>query len=320
VLTPFTTNEDIHLGATYQKMLDDEINSKETPFVSQDTAEKTFSPLLRGVSARFSTQKFSSLIKDSNLDTSVLTNPFVDKQEKATQQLLNKLDSETDEYVGFLQSPKSEKFVDVAKDDFKLSTTAFTFLRFLENSTPDIFITKSDFNQMKIIGQFNNGFILTSLKKNERTFLILVDQHAADEIYNYEALQKTMKIQKQKLILPIKLSLTPIEDLYVQENIAVFDRFGFEIKNKEITTIPCLGDVVFNMEDFNGILENLKNDVINFDKLHDIYATKACRSSVMIGENLTHAKMCNVVSNLSRLVNPWKCPHGRPTFIILKEL
>lgn len=51
--------------------------------------------------------------------------------------------------------------------------------------------------QMKIIGQFNHGFIIARL--NEDVFII--DQHASDEKYNFEKLCKTTKTKGQRLVM-----------------------------------------------------------------------------------------------------------------------
>lgn len=78
-------------------------------------------------------------------------------------------------------------------------------------------IAKHDFNAMAVIGQFNKGFIIARLKKSPAHAetdgedlhqsgaepaddLFLIDQHAADEKYNFENLQITTKIQSQMLV------------------------------------------------------------------------------------------------------------------------
>ena len=70
-------------------------------------------------------------------------------------------------------------------------------------------IDKTDFASMDIIGQFNLGFIIVRRRKTvgddegdvgkEMDDLFIVDQHAADEKYNFETLQQTTKIDSQKL-------------------------------------------------------------------------------------------------------------------------
>lgn len=64
-------------------------------------------------------------------------------------------------------------------------------------------IHKEDFLKMELVGQFNLGFILVT-KVNGRTGhkdLFIVDQHASDEIYNFERLQSETVIQKQPLVV-----------------------------------------------------------------------------------------------------------------------
>jgi len=50
---------------------------------------------------------------------------------------------------------------------------------------------------MEVLGQFNLGFIVTSLGPD----LFIIDQHASDEKYNFEMLQKHTVIKRQTLIV-----------------------------------------------------------------------------------------------------------------------
>lgn len=86
-------------------------------------------------------------------------------------------------------------------------------------------ITKDDFTKMKILGQFNLGFIITSLDQD----LWIVDQHAADEKYNFEDLQKNTKIQSQKLVRPRPLELSAADELVAREHVDVLRQNGFEV-------------------------------------------------------------------------------------------
>ena len=45
--------------------------------------------------------------------------------------------------------------------------------------------------------------------------------------------------------------------------------------------------------------------------LTGMLASRACRSSVMIGDVLDDKSMSRIVQNMSTLDNPWCCPHGR---------
>ena len=48
-------------------------------------------------------------------------------------------------------------------------------------------------------------------------------------------------------------------------------------------------------------------------KLLSMYASRACRSAVMIGTSLDLTRMKAIVSQMSDVEQPWNCPHGRPT-------
>lgn len=71
-------------------------------------------------------------------------------------------------------------------------------------------VSKADFGEMQVVGQFNHAFIIarrriagagtdqTNLVTHDDLFI--VDQHASDEKYNYEDLQRTTVIQSQRLL------------------------------------------------------------------------------------------------------------------------
>lgn len=70
-------------------------------------------------------------------------------------------------------------------------------------------VKKEDFRKMEILGQFNLGFIIARRKVEVEIAmgeieiqddLFIVDQHASDEIYNFEQLQAKTVIQSQRLI------------------------------------------------------------------------------------------------------------------------
>jgi DNA mismatch repair protein PMS2 len=114
-------------------------------------------------------------------------------------------------------------------------------------------IDKEDFASMEIAGQFNLGFIVTRRRKiiddgrGEMDDLFIVDQHAADEKYNYETLQQTTIIESQKLfrlvcrlcnlcstncdccLRPQPLELTAADEMLAMENIEVLQQNGFEV-------------------------------------------------------------------------------------------
>ncbi|OQS55038.1 PMS1 [Ecytonucleospora hepatopenaei] len=190
----------------------------------------------------------------------------------------------------------------------------------------NIVVEKEDFKTFKIIGQFNLGFILCILNKEGKNYLVLVDQHAADEISNYEKIMAKFDVNKQTLLLPKKLNFNALEMDLIEEMKSVFHKNGFSFKRNKnemfLTGVPDFKNVCFTENDFYNLFNKIKDNEIDLvcDKYKHIMASKACRSSIMVGTQLNQTTMEKIVQTLSDLNLPWYCPHGRPTFIILNEI
>ncbi|KAI5952884.1 PMS1 [Candida jiufengensis] len=183
-------------------------------------------------------------------------------------------------------------------------------------------ISKSDFLEMKLIGQFNLGFILVNHGSN----LFIIDQHASDEKYNFERLMQEYHINYQPLITPQTLELNVIDEMLVQDHEQVFHKNGFKItinndlkpgSKISLNSLPVYKNIMFDTNDFYELItlinEQPSNKNIKCSKIRKILAMKACRGSIMIGTSLSRNKMIDIVKNLSKLDKPWNCPHGRPT-------
>lgn len=199
-------------------------------------------------------------------------------------------------------------------------------------------ISKTDFAKMKIVGQFNLGFILASRAAEASEDgspkagddLFIIDQHASDEKYNFERLQATTVVQSQRLVHPKTLDLTAMEEEIVIENLSALETNGFVVsvntsgespigQRCQLISLPLSRETAFSLTDLDELLALLADHVPNSgpvprpSKVRKMFAMRACRSSVMIGKTLTHQKMGKLVSHLGELDKPWNCPHGRPT-------
>ena len=199
-------------------------------------------------------------------------------------------------------------------------------------------IEKEDFKKMNVIGQFNKGFIITELNNS----LFIIDQHAADEKVNYETLLNNLTIQRQPTICPIKVEMFSIAEkntIYSQKEL--YSQLGFNMHKEQedifITSFPSIYAYKFKYEDFVNIVRKLQeknykiiegefknNDLVKklflSDSVLKYIATKACRMSIMIGVSLDKSRMEQVLSDMSKILSPWNCPHGRPTMRLLYEL
>jgi len=182
---------------------------------------------------------------------------------------------------------------------------------------------------MQVLGQFNSGFILTKLRET----LFIIDQHAADEKYRYEKMVDRVRktFSTQRLLQPYSLNpaLCARADHLVQEKSRI-EYHGISlsiqppargdeiaIDNCLVTHVPVRDGKVSSQGTVEDMLEKIlsseESEVFLPDGTEQDLATKACRSSVMIGDVLSREKMKDIVHKMAELKHPWNCPHGRPS-------
>ena len=207
-----------------------------------------------------------------------------------------------------------------------------------------LIIGKGDFAKMKIIGQFNLGFIIAVRpgseqgldNKGNRDELFIIDQHASDEKCNFERLQAKTIVQSQRLVQPKVLRLTALEEEILSENVAAVEANGFKVRvdltgetavgsRCQLMALPLSRETTFTLDDLEELLSLLaeapgSEHVPRPSKVRKMFAMRACRSSIMIGKALTRTQMQSLLRHMGNLEKPWNCPHGRPTMRHLCQL
>ncbi|PLW30354.1 hypothetical protein PCASD_16108 [Puccinia coronata f. sp. avenae] len=189
-------------------------------------------------------------------------------------------------------------------------------------------VQKSDFEHMEIIGQFNLGFIIAR-RRDESTSaddLFIVDQHASDEKFNFEKLQRETKLTGQRLLIPKVLELTAVEEITVMDHLDMLELNGFGVQVDDSAPVggrvrlvaqPVSGNTSWDVSDLEELLhlitERGSNEVVRPSKTRRMMASRACRMSTMIGDGLTAKQMSRIVKQMGTMDQPWACPHGRPT-------
>jgi DNA mismatch repair protein PMS2 len=200
-----------------------------------------------------------------------------------------------------------------------------------EVSAETLTLTKADFARMRVLGQFNLGFIITALGDD----LYIVDQHASDEKYQYETLQATTEIQTQRLIAPRPLELTASERITVTEHLDVFKRNGFVFEVPaddagggdggdgdgpqapiKLVSLAFSKGVTFGVDDVYSLIQQIDANPgapARLERVSKMFASRACRKATMVGDPLSHAQMRQIIDHMGTMDQPWNCPHGRPT-------
>ncbi|MCI5773904.1 MAG: DNA mismatch repair endonuclease MutL [Erysipelotrichaceae bacterium] len=181
-----------------------------------------------------------------------------------------------------------------------------------------------NFPTMQLIGQLHGKFILAQGEKG----LYIIDQHAAQERVHYEEILSKIneRVEMVDLLVPISLNVSAdvvdrLEEL--NANVAQF-QISFEAFGDQRLLVRS---VPFWLQQTNE--ERFLMDLIDYFKSEFMQkrqvlqkkriATMACHSSIRFNHVLSVEEMKEVIRQLSRCEQPYECPHGRPTFILLED-
>ncbi|MGN0713449.1 MAG: hypothetical protein ACI4LJ_06660, partial [Anaerovoracaceae bacterium] len=181
-----------------------------------------------------------------------------------------------------------------------------------------------DFQELQITGNVFHTYI-TAVSSDA---FYLIDQHAAHERIFYEKLVRVYEEDektRQPVLLPIMLHVSLKADEEKVNWLTALRQMGYMIEEfgqstyrvTEIPTFMTLEEAEQFANDFIDQISdstNLKNSVV-INKL----IMKSCKSAVKGGDVLSMAEMEALMTELSSCVNPFSCPHGRPTFVRLSR-
>jgi len=188
-------------------------------------------------------------------------------------------------------------------------------------------------------------------------FSFIIDQHATDEKYRFELLQRSTTINSQPLLQPLPLDCTPAMQETIRAHLDVFKQNGFDIdmppedeapaaadegvladsdaavhaahmtatrSRVRVRTLPFSKNLTFGADDIYELAallsDNPSAQMVRLPKVTSMFASRACRSAVMIGTALSKAQMAAIVGHMADMEHPWACPHGRPTMRHLVDL
>lgn len=184
-------------------------------------------------------------------------------------------------------------------------------------------------DNIKVIGQLHNSYILAESLNG----MWIIDQHAAHERLLYEKVKEEFyldKIASQKLLFPETVELMPDEVKIISDNIAIFDKLGFEVRpfGEESIIVEAVAVFIKNApvsDIITGIMNEIDTDVntaINTEEFAEKIMRYCCRRSVMAADKMSIAEMQKLMDDVFAHNIPLSCPHGRPiaTEIFLSDI
>ena len=177
-----------------------------------------------------------------------------------------------------------------------------------------------DFQDLNYLGSIFDTYIMAC----DADCFYLIDQHAAHERVFYEKLRNQYESQEkisQTLMLPLQFHVAAYIAQSEEDWIDKIRAMGYAIEdfgNKTyiVREIPAFMELEEAESFLNDLFQELeeKPDLTN-QKVLDRIIMRSCKSAVKGGDHLEAAEIDALIRDLGNCVNPFSCPHGRPTFI-----
>lgn len=177
----------------------------------------------------------------------------------------------------------------------------------------------------RILGQVFDTYWIVQYEDR----LMFVDQHAAHEKVKYEALIKKMRsnsVESQNLTPPLVINLSAREVHTLKAYESYFASMGFEIEDfggnaVTVRAVPCELYGHHEKDFLQEILDELEEAPPHGTPsvIEEKLASMACKSAVKGNTSMTHQEMEALLDQLMKLENPYHCPHGRPTIIVMSK-
>ena len=183
----------------------------------------------------------------------------------------------------------------------------------------DVSQSMANIAELRVLGQIYDSFILAVGPDG----LWILDQHVVHERILFErnlARQAAGRVEQQRLLMPIVLSLTPAQQIEYDRLAADLATAGFETepfghRTIAVKAVPAdleQGAVEGVVYEILEIAESEMRRVSVDDIRRGIAASLACRAAIKINMRLDQSKMEYLLGELAKTAYPMSCPHGRP--------
>ena len=176
----------------------------------------------------------------------------------------------------------------------------------------------------RIIGQLFETYWLIEYEDK----FYMMDQHAAHEKILYERFMNRLKVKDmdtQMIMPPVIIELNMQQEDAYKRNKQAFSRLGFEIEEfggnaYKVTGLPAglpninLKQMLIDMID--GLTDDNSTDL---DIITERVATMSCKAAVKGNNKLSFEEAKELIEELMQAENPYNCPHGRPTLIVMSK-
>lgn len=176
----------------------------------------------------------------------------------------------------------------------------------------------------RIIGQLFETYWLIEYEDK----FYMMDQHAAHEKILYERFMNHLKVKDmdtQMIMPPVIIELNMQQEDAYKRNKQAFSRLGFEIEEfggnaYKVNGLPAGLPNINLKQMLIDMIDGLKDDnSTDLDIITERVATMSCKAAVKGNNKLSFEEAKELIEELMQAENPYNCPHGRPTLIVMSK-
>ena len=171
---------------------------------------------------------------------------------------------------------------------------------------------------------FKDAIFDTYIMATDEEYFYLFDQHACHERVNYERFLKEYNQEKkvrQILLLPFTIDVPTHMAADDEEWLKSIENLGFIAEKfgentyifREVPQFLTLEEA----RDFANEFIDAYSEGLEVKRIPDIdrLISRACKSSIKANDHIGKEEIDGLIMQLKSCINPFSCPHGRPTFI-----
>ena len=241
-----------------------------------------------------------------------LEQPAVSVRETITYQTAEKEPEKTEDNSDRMTTGQEEQTIPTATETEQQELPADRLL------SPE---NRQDF---KFLGIAFDTYLLVQVRDD----FMMIDQHAAHEKVLYEHFMKEFESQgvtSQLCAPPIVFTVSAMEEAVLNEHREQFTAMGFEIepfggRDYALYAVPSNMLSLARADVFLELLDEMSAEGTSSSRLvHDRIAKMACKAAVKGLDPLTPMEAEALIGELLSLKDPYTCPHGRPTAILMSQ-
>lgn len=173
--------------------------------------------------------------------------------------------------------------------------------------------------------QMHNRYLVVETEEG----MLVIDQHALHERILYEQLKEKVlqgSLEKQQLLVPEPVDLSPSEKAAVLEQRDVLAKLGVDVEpfggdTVLVSSYPAMLRKARPAEVLMGVLESLTSGrpLAARDLVDELLHMMSCKAAVKAGDPLTPEEIDALLEQRHLATDAHHCPHGRPTALVLTK-